>query len=194
MPVTTDQSVANSPLFTKLPPELRNYVYEYTLHSESLVNVTKDEGIPEPPLLLTCKTVRREAIGTFYAVNDIRLVVSAFDPSTEILMWKKIAALKIKYGIEVISYANIDRHRSGGRNWQNLVSWLQAYRRREVFGMASSKRVASAYEGGTKERKLLAGMFYVVDDTRKRPWADVEFVLTLLRSGLVACHWQWGVD
>lgn len=100
MPATTAQSIEHCRLFT-LPSELRNQIYEYVVRGEPALLyqvmefrvyadpkiVVGADGIPEPPLLETCKTVRKEAIGIFYNINTIRIQITSFD-STPALLWK----------------------------------------------------------------------------------------------------------
>ena len=49
----------------KLPAELRNVIYDFTLHNPSGVEIWEEPGI-----LRTCKQIRSEAEQMFYAVND----------------------------------------------------------------------------------------------------------------------------
>jgi hypothetical protein len=46
-----------------LAPELRNRIYQFAVSFDDKITITKSAGFPEPPLLFTCKTIRREAIG-----------------------------------------------------------------------------------------------------------------------------------
>jgi hypothetical protein len=78
MPTNADQAVLNSPLF-KLPPELRDIIYEYAVGGDPKTTYEKyDAGNPyiglsalynvqEPPLLHVCQTIRREALEFFLA-------------------------------------------------------------------------------------------------------------------------------
>jgi hypothetical protein len=88
---TATSSIADSPLF-KLPPELRLRIYEYAVYSEDddgKCKVTREHGIPEPPLLFTCKTVRGEAISSFYSVNNFHNIVELLHPATIVLTMRK---------------------------------------------------------------------------------------------------------
>jgi hypothetical protein len=70
--VSEHDSIARSPFFTKFPPEIRLQIYKYALfiaNDDGYCVVIKEKGIPEPPLLLTCKAIRKEAIETFYHQN-----------------------------------------------------------------------------------------------------------------------------
>ena len=71
-PNNATDSTTSSP-FMKLPPELRDIIYEYALRlDDGIIQISSTTGIPEPPLLLTCKTIRREAISILYTLNSIR--------------------------------------------------------------------------------------------------------------------------
>ena len=58
--ITSPQPVSQSPLW-KLPPELRICIYEYALFQSDWCMVTRQHGIPEPALLLACKTINSDA-------------------------------------------------------------------------------------------------------------------------------------
>lgn len=81
-------SVADSPLF-KLPPELRNMVYRYTIITDDdQILITKTTGIPEPALLSACKTTRSEARAMFYLENKFMCEVDEYSPASPMLYIK----------------------------------------------------------------------------------------------------------
>jgi hypothetical protein len=95
------QPESHSPLL-KLPPELRNRIYEYALRFDNgICEVNETVGIPESALLLTCKEIRREAIGIFYSVNKVHVELESFSPSLPILIEKKMCALHKQYGFQI---------------------------------------------------------------------------------------------
>jgi len=97
---TSVNSVAQSPLF-RLPPELRNRIYEYAVYRSAehgFCVVTATSGIPEPALLLTCKLIRQEAIGIFYAENKFMADTPSFDSRAYLLIRRKIISLLEGYG------------------------------------------------------------------------------------------------
>jgi hypothetical protein len=81
-----DRAVLDSPLF-KLPPELRDIIYEYTVGSDPKMTYEEDDKRPpaiklfasynvqEPPLLHVCRTIRREALGFFLARPPYKVAV-----------------------------------------------------------------------------------------------------------------------
>jgi hypothetical protein len=76
-----------------LTPELRNRIYQFVVSVDDRISITKSEGFPEPPLLFTCKTVRWEAIGIHYLVNDLSLSIISFDPTILLLVAQKEKAM-----------------------------------------------------------------------------------------------------
>lgn len=101
MPVSTAQSIADSPLF-RLPSELRNRIYEYTFANlGNFVTIKQENGIPEPSFFASCKTVRREAIGIFYSpdVNNLEITIDSFHPAMVTLWARKRILLKKQYGV-----------------------------------------------------------------------------------------------
>lgn len=62
---TTD----HCPLLQKLPPELRNNIYELALADDKDVSITVDK---QPGLAETCRQLRRECAGLHYSVNKFR--------------------------------------------------------------------------------------------------------------------------
>jgi hypothetical protein len=74
------------------PPEIRVQIYDYALYTtnnEGFCVVTKEGGIPEPPLLFTCKAIRKEATEVFYHRNLFLLKMTAWDLATEVLITRK---------------------------------------------------------------------------------------------------------
>jgi hypothetical protein len=94
--VTEHDSIAQSPFFTKFPPEIRLQIYKYALfvaNDDGYCVVTKEKGIPGPPLLLTCKAIRKEAIDTFYHQKWFLLVLKDWNPAALVLMTRKTKLL-----------------------------------------------------------------------------------------------------
>ncbi|KAK4565850.1 hypothetical protein LTR86_003699 [Recurvomyces mirabilis] len=78
---TSDTSEINtmepSPLL-RLPPELRNTIWEHALHEQHPIRISPTDSA-EAPLLRTCKNVRSEGELIFYATNDFDAIVTMFD-------------------------------------------------------------------------------------------------------------------
>jgi hypothetical protein len=193
------QPESHSPLL-KLPPELRNRIYEYALRFDNgICEVNETVGIPESALLLTCKEIRREAIGIFYSANKVHVELESFSPSLPILIEKKMCALHKQYGfqIEINSLSTC-----GPRNWRNLMSWLKTVHgpQRSPFGILGvwSKLESQPYsqQAGltAKEIAMLAGLFQVAMMMTDLPWDEVEVALNILRYGVVQYSSEWEVD
>ncbi|KAK3679769.1 hypothetical protein LTR78_000145 [Recurvomyces mirabilis] len=62
----------------KLPPEMRNLIWEYALHEQHPVRISRSNSA-EAPLLRTCKKIRNEGELIFYDTNDFDAIVTMFD-------------------------------------------------------------------------------------------------------------------
>jgi hypothetical protein len=70
-PPTKQQSPpkqSQSKLLT-IPGEIRNQIYRHVIVSDSKIRIT-NTPIPEPALLKTCSTIRRETIAIYYLENS----------------------------------------------------------------------------------------------------------------------------
>ena len=184
---TTAQSVARSPLF-KLPPELRNNIYEFAVDQSDkygYCTVTKQTGIPEPALLSTCKAIRKEAIGIFYATNKFKLDIHAFDTAVYDLFARKDKTLSSYVCRVGIVRMVPDRQ----RHWRNLLRWLERHHAgsvpRPCFGLTLNRRLS------VQEAAFIASLFMVTAGSRKRSWSEVKPVLTGLHCGLRRIHEGW---
>jgi hypothetical protein len=184
----------------KLPPELRNRVYEYALRFDNgICEVNENVGIPESALLLTCKEIRREAIGIFYSLNEVHVVLESFSPAMPILIEKKMAALykQYRYKIEIKGLST-----RGPRSWRNLMSWLKTAHgpQRSLIGIlgVSSPLETLPYSQGAdltaKEMTIVGGLFRVASMMTHLPWDQVEEALNMLRYGVVQYSSEWEVD
>lgn len=185
-------SVALSPLF-KLPRELRDYIYEYSFYSlytpngsrEPDIKVTKDEGIPEPALLLTCKIVREEAVMLFYGQTRLNLVIHSYDPATMLLWSAKRVHLKREYNLTAATQ-NVSR--AGPISWINLKRNLQLIHSGHHVFVTIGARGAPNYSA---EEEFLQGMANVARSMYYEEWEFVEDILQMLRQGLVALNHHW---
>lgn len=171
MPITAAHSVSDCALF-KLPPELRNRIYEYAVaidpdeDYENLpgdVQITRDNGIPEPSLLTACKTIRKEAIGIFYTIHCVRLVMDSFDSTPAVLWKRKQISLSKQYDLEVGEPAWVER--TGSREWINLRIWIQRVHQGVVCDAAEELREALGYG----EAELIVGMLRMAEKMKDKP-------------------------
>jgi hypothetical protein len=193
------QPESHSPLL-KLPAELRNRIYEYALRFDNgICQVNETAGIPEPALLLTSKEIRREAIGIFYAVNEVHVELESFSPAMPILVEKKMTAMRTQYGYTIEIKGLSTR---GPRSWRNLLSWLKTVHGPQkslvgILGVSSPLETPPYSQRAdltVKEMTVLAGLFRVASMMTGLPWAQVEEALNMLRYGVVQYNSEWEVD
>jgi hypothetical protein len=171
-------------LLLDLPPELRVRIYEYAVWTDGECLITKVGGVPEPPLLTTSKTVRREAIDVYHSINAMRFVVISYDRATETLMFRKLGILEAKYGVKA-SFAGAAF--IGSLSWTNLKSRLQSLHE------GKGKHVSFGNPAADKARefRMVVGMMHSVVVMRSLPWKEAETKLELLQVGLIAIDDRW---
>lgn len=191
-------SPASVPLL-RLPPELRNTIYEYALRLDDGACIVSDTaGIPESALLITCKRIRREAIGIFYTINELHMIVDSCSPSVPILVKQKAVAMFKQYHCH-INFPTLFLR--GPQRWRNLVSWLRATHAdpreiRSICAIASDldkKPHSPLSRNRAKEMAIVAGLFKMVVSMQGVQWEEVEEALKLLRYGLVRYDSEWNV-
>lgn len=199
-PANALNSHASAP-FMRLPPELRNRIYEHAVRLEDgICEVSEAAGIPEPALLLTCKEVRREAIGIFYSVNTVRLMVVSYSPAMPTFIFRKQAAVRAQYDCEITTAVRI--FELGPPRWRNLLSWLRLCHLSSHSFIVPIMNVRPLRTEGQpcdtpwehRETMVVAGMFQMVEAMREVCWGDIEVILAMLRYGLVQLDSEWGVD
>jgi hypothetical protein len=189
--------IAQFPLFSKLPAELRLKIYQYALYPEDkdgFYDVTRTNGIPEPPLLFTSKAIRNEAIEIFYRKNRFKLIMPSWDPAAEVLIMRKE---KMLANGEITERRQYIEH-GDGRLWKNLLEWLRRYHAGEAHSMAV--RAVKAYEdedvGQTRPELdgFTRSMFELVAALSGSPWEEIEPMIKGLRHGLNAIDVDWRRD
>lgn len=189
---TSPSSVAHSPLF-KLPRELRDYIYEYSFCSlytttrsgENGIRVTKEGGIPEPALLLTCKAIRDEAVPLFYGKTRFHFIVHSFDPAVMLLWNAKKAHLRRDYNLAAPGQGLT---RTGFRSWSNLKRTLQLVHSGHQLFVAVGPRDSPNFSG---QEEFIQGMTNVARSMDDKEWDVVEETLQMLRHGLFALNPNW---
>jgi hypothetical protein len=200
-PKPTTDSSTSSP-FMNLPPELRLIIYRNALHQPNgIIHISQQTGIPEPPLLLTSKTIRHEALALFYAQNTIRVVVDSYSPATPLFFHKKQLALLAQHNIRLCASQVMLR---GPARWRNLLSWLRCAHERafcpvQFIRIASTLGTEHQYGGRAadyaKEMAVVAGLFRMVHSMGALgPWEQIEGTLGMLRYGLVKYDAAWDVE
>lgn len=118
---------AADPKFFHLPPELRNEIYRLVLVEEDFMKVEQGNVPPEPPILGVNRKFRGEASSIFYEENVFLWHIENFDASL-LCKWSKQYYHRGKMTINIIN--------EGKPTWSNLLSWLRAYYRCQVCGLA----------------------------------------------------------
>lgn len=176
-------SVTDSPLF-KLSPELRNAIYRYKLVTEESVYITKQQGIPEPALLSSCKIIRSEATGIFYSENMIICKMVNYDCSALRLIARKCKTGHMK--------GKVERLRNDQRIWKDLVSWLRVTHGGTCGGMAG---IVEGFEAEPEEC-MFAALFALVYESRAcgGTWEDAERLIQHMRPTMIALNYDWTRD
>lgn len=192
MDATTAATPDAASMLLKLPAELRLRIYEYALYidGEGICEITRNEGIPEPALLLTCKVVRDEGVAIFYAVNTVRLVTESFYPAVHNLIARKVSALRTT-GVNV-KKLDVEICASGKRNFQNLTFWVQFLHSGKTMNPSLAEPQVSA--AMDPEPMFVDSLFRIAAGMRERPWAEVLRVVNGLRGGLIALDKEWEED
>ena len=184
----------------KLAPELRNTIYKYALRlDDGIIQISEQTGVPEPPLLLTCKDIRREALPLFYTINNVRVVVDSYSPAMPLFFHKKQLALFAQYNRRLAASQLTLR---GPVKWRNLVLWLRCVhamvdhpvpivRLAAPLGTGVHVRMVTDY---AKMLAVVAGLFRIVCEMRQLPWVRLRETVAWLRYGLVKYDAAWEVD
>jgi hypothetical protein len=194
-------NILNWPVFVpllRLPPEIRLTIYEYALQGdEGEYEINEAAGIPEPPLLKTCKTIRDEAISTFYSLNTLDIVIQSNSPALAMLAARKCVALSEQYDCTMNRLRLLE---SGPPRWANLLRWLRLYHEDEYACLSMrwhpsyGERWDPDFPHGYKEKMFMIGLFEMMIDMRDSVWKDIDNILTLMRSALTMFDWRWEVD
>ena len=99
----------------QLPPKLRSVIYDFALVSTDAVDVAP--LLVVPPLLLTCRQIRREAMPTYTEKNYFRTHIRSCDVQITNNFFKHWRSLGGKNGLAI----RIQLH--GQLHWANLVAW-----------------------------------------------------------------------
>ncbi|KAK5127468.1 hypothetical protein LTR85_006807 [Meristemomyces frigidus] len=111
----------------RLPAELRNIIYHYTLVQQTCIVIEAGDTPPlEPALLHVNRQVRREAIDMYYQQNEFEFTIANCDASCY-LKWCKSTQRRKRSNL-IWRFETI-----GNTNWPNLWTWLKAYYHDECY-------------------------------------------------------------
>ncbi|EME81044.1 uncharacterized protein MYCFIDRAFT_76980 [Pseudocercospora fijiensis CIRAD86] len=152
---------------TKLAPEIRNLIYEYSLCNSESIEITRDNWM-QPALLRTCKTIRREATGIYYCKNTFEFECENFDSSIPLNFWRYTS----KFYDQSKLRANISCRDCEA--WPNFLNWLKAY-----FEDRLPFHLTYNVEVNDREFNTAAKAFDIVYDLRNagNDWNAIEKVL-----------------
>ncbi|KAF2771265.1 hypothetical protein EJ03DRAFT_334934 [Teratosphaeria nubilosa] len=161
--------VGQIPSLLSLPAELRNQIYRYTLLEKDSIDInTLPLTFPQTPGLLgACRQTREECLGIYYEENIFRFVINNYD-----------ASLYIKWCTTFRAQRRAEtsfKIRGGGHaHWKNLLTWLEAYYRRNCDGFAPQ---------GTAKGDAGGHLFDMTDKLRCQdvPWDVAQAILEDVR-------------
>ena len=180
--------VLNLPVFVpflRLPAKIRNRIYKYALRLDGICYLREGEDFPEPALLFTCRTIRREAIGIFYSENTFDAAMDSYSPSMPTFLLTKDEKLRAKYECRILS---LTLTAQGPKRWKNLLSWLKQVHAGGPISLASIPKDQWPLNMNPRELRLyqesafVAGLMATACQMRRESWEAVETTLTLLRS------------
>lgn len=189
----------NHPLYVpllRLPPEVRNHIWQDALHVDGNCIINEGEDFPEPALLSTCAQIRREAIGIFYSNNDFQAMITSYSPSMAKFLMPKLSNLNSMHncGPPVMRLVG---YRQGHPKWKNLVAWLKWIHKAGGVWCTQGplpEDPTPAEVDYHEENSFINGLFNTAIKMRAEPWTVVEPVFVLLRYGLVRFDPEWAKD
>lgn len=181
----TAASQMQSPLFAKIPPELRNRIYDFALYTDGYCVITQHGGVPEPALLATCQQIRKEGVGVYYAINETLVLIDSYDCSTVRLCQRKLCSIWEDYGIDI---RRVDSILTGPPSWENLKRWAQIIHEDEDVDVCGMPQISAV---DAPHLKMVYGILHTAHASKATSWSEVEHILEALRFGLIAYDDRW---
>lgn len=169
-----------------LPPELRNLIYRSVLVQNRDIDV-RSQGFDVPPLLSTCKKIRKEARSIFYYENTFAVEVYDFDT---IIFHHFMRSLKERSSGFHEQPSAVLNPRSTRPHWPNMLRWLELDHAGEIAAGLPTARERLA-EGRIPAIVVLSGMFTLVDGLRDLPRRRVKELIAELHAALVCVDRWW---
>jgi hypothetical protein len=187
-------SVAKSNLY-KLPFKIRGRIIDDVVRIDDnrTCEVTWQSGIPEPPLLFTCKIIRKEATAAFYGVNKFRAVVDSLHPGALVLIERKSKSLRASSVLiredRNPQYVDLSYWYLSSKEWHNLRLWLQYIHAGELDrpnrGRKSAGKLVFRHCESRVHPECVKSLFEIALAVDHRPWAEVGEIIDSLHQGLV---------
>ena len=116
--IPCEMAAHNNARLLRLPPELRNIIYRYTLQENDEINITTN--LKTPPLLSTCTQIRSEAKLLWTELNTFYFPIIDCNMDNLFRLKDTIA------GGEQNFYVHTQFHfHQSQPNWPNLERWCQ---------------------------------------------------------------------
>ncbi|SMR62427.1 unnamed protein product [Zymoseptoria tritici ST99CH_1E4] len=165
-----------------LPPELRNQIFRDVVKYDYKHIIVTPQGYDRPPLLETCKMIRKDALKLFYYTNEFYGYIFEYD-YTPIA---KFFALREANNIRTYVYFTLELQ--GVPNWNNLVDWVK-----REHGAKFSPIKGIPEREGNEVRIILRGFFAMAIAMRGQEWEEVEARLHAARPALIALDRNWAL-
>ncbi|KAK3071041.1 hypothetical protein LTR53_009378 [Teratosphaeriaceae sp. CCFEE 6253] len=171
-----------------LPAELRNRIYRLVPLQPQNILVTV-HGYDIPPLLSTCKEIRRDNISVFYCESTFIVQTKDYNVMPYVQVEQHLRRLSLS-ARETWSIKLYWRMTATQPVWRNLMHWLELYHRQQTLaGFPSPLR--SLMLGGSAPWAAVGTLFECVGGLRDLPWSRVEKIALGMRPLLVKLDAGW---
>jgi len=127
---------SRTPAFLRLPPEIRNVIYEMVLISPSLIDLTR--RFQQPALLRTSRLLRSETYQMWHKRNEFSVVVNDCDA-------RLLSSFCRHYG-QYLPPSTCPVQICGRPHWANLVAWcMMVLSEKTMLGLSSSASCSNKY-------------------------------------------------
>jgi len=160
-----------------LPPKMRNRIYRLVLLRQEKVQIT------EPPLLYSCKAIRRQALSIFYMESQFKVCARDYDLTTA-LRWagrRRHLREQSQINIKRTFYAKV----GGSPNWSNLLRGAQAIHNGTLHAQAP---IGQKYR---VDAGIIHAVMAVAAALRDLPWHRVEALLEHHHQALIEYDGRW---
>lgn len=172
--------------FFDIPPELRIKIYKLALIPEVSTARTAHNGIIEPAILRSCKTIRLEARPLFYK-SAIFHDPTGVDPAHALRLRRWTRKIRSEYGDVCPKLTR------GGHVvpcWRRLIEYLRLVHAGQLnrrYAEPSMQQVP----GHTADSMLVCAMFDQAEKLRALPWVEVKHQFEELHYVLVKLNGWW---
>ena len=149
----------------ELSPELRNTIYRLALVSNNTIEVGAADAPPmDPPLLMTCRQIRREARGIYYQENAMNFTTLDYDVRKIVTWLDRSPAHHDLYANARLTLSVTNQYTIC---WYNLHNWTYMYRKGRItrLTLASSSLATGrdSIHATNSDRRQASGLFDVAE-------------------------------